>query len=54
MGCHDQRWPHRLRRFSPLLIAPIATVGLRPVVFILRDPVLTPGDETPAASRTLT
>jgi hypothetical protein len=53
MGCHDQRRPHRLRRFSPLLIAPIATVALRPVVFILRD--LAPrGDEKPAASRTLT
>jgi hypothetical protein len=52
MGCHDQRRPHRLRRFSPLLIAPIATVA-RPVVFILRD--LAPrGDEKPAASRTLT
>jgi hypothetical protein len=38
MGCHDQRWPNRLRRFSALLIAPIATVGLRPVVFTLRDP----------------
>jgi hypothetical protein len=37
MGCHDQRWPNRLRRFSSLLIALIATVGLWPVVFILRD-----------------
>jgi hypothetical protein len=38
MGCHDQQWPDRLRRFSPLLKAPIAAAGLRPVVFILRDP----------------
>ena len=37
MGCHDQRRPHRLRRFSALLIASIATVGLRPVVLSLRD-----------------
>jgi hypothetical protein len=38
MGCHDQRWAHRLRRFSALLMAPIATVGLRPVMFTLRGP----------------
>ena len=50
MGCHDQRWAHRLRRFSALLMAPIATIGLRPVMFTLCGL----GDaETAAVSRTL-
>jgi hypothetical protein len=38
MGCHDQQWAHRLRRFSALLMTPIATVGLWPVVSAVRDP----------------
>jgi hypothetical protein len=38
MGCHDQRWPNRLRRFSALLMAPIAAGGLWPVVSAVRDP----------------
>jgi hypothetical protein len=38
MGCHDQRWPNRLRRLSPLLIVFIATVGWRPVALTVRDP----------------
>jgi hypothetical protein len=51
MGCHDQRRANRLRRFSPLLIALIATVGLRPVVFTVRAP----GEaETVAVSKRLT
>jgi hypothetical protein len=37
MGCHDQWRPHRLRRVSALLIASIATIGLRQVVLSLRD-----------------
>ena len=56
MGCHDQRWPHRLRRFSPLLIAPTATVGGRPAGRVyLKRPGPCPGDaETVAVSKTLT
>ena len=38
MGCHDQRWPHRLRRYSALLMAPTATVDLRPVKVTSPEP----------------
>ena len=51
MGCHDQRGPHRLRRFSPLLIALIATVGLRPVVFTVRDPASPRATRRPTPGR---
>jgi hypothetical protein len=53
VGCYDQWGAHRLRRFSSLLIVPIATVGPgRPCLFYATRPPR--GDEKPAASGTLT
>ena len=54
MGCHDQQWLDRLRRFSPLLIG--AHRGGRPPAghVYLKRPRPCAGDETRAASRTLT
>lgn len=53
MGCHDQRWAHRLRRFSALLMA--HRDGRPPAGHVyLTRPGLGPGDaETAAVSRTL-